>query len=148
IRRKVSETPVFQELRKNAAQAKTPLRQLFQEDWKTIVKAALAFAGNKAAGYMVTGGFVLSYVTTTHAVSQSNMLPLVSVAAALWTAPTRYGGIRSDRSGRRPTYSTGFGSQLVWAIPMFLPIDPGNSGVIILAVLPFTIPIGLSYGPQ
>lgn len=148
IRRKVSETPVFQELRKNAAQAKTPLRQLFQEDWKTIVKAALAFAGNNAAGYMVTGGFVLGYVTTTHGVSQSNMLLLVSVAAALWIATTLFGGILSDKIGRRPTYLIGFGFQLVWAIPMFLMIDTGNFGVIILAVLPFTIPIGFSYGPQ
>ncbi|WP_344725175.1 MFS transporter, partial [Agrococcus terreus] len=61
IRRKVAETPVFQELRANAAQSKTPLRQLFQDDWKTIIKAALSFAGNNAAGYMVTGGFVLGY---------------------------------------------------------------------------------------
>ena len=112
------------------------------------MKAALAFAGNNAAGYMVTGGFVLGYVTTTHGVSQSNMLLLVSVAAALWIATTLYGGILSDKIGRRPTYLIGFGFQLVWAIPMFLMIDTGNFGVIILAVLPFTIPIGLSYGPQ
>ncbi|HEY4536668.1 MAG TPA: MFS transporter [Enteractinococcus sp.] len=148
IRRKVAETPVFQALRENAAQAKTPLRQLFQEDWKTIVKAALAFAGNNAAGYMVTGGFVLGYVTTTHGVSQSNMLILVSAAAALWIVTTLFGGILSDRIGRRPTYLIGFGFQLVWAIPMFLLIGTGNMWLIVLAVLPFTIPIGLSYGPQ
>ena len=73
IRRKVSETPVFQELRDNVTQSKTPLRQLFQDDWKTIIKAALAFAGNNAAGYMVAGGFVLGYVTTTH-VNGSSLL--------------------------------------------------------------------------
>jgi len=148
IRRKVSETPVFQELRDNAAQAKTPLRQLFQDDWRTIIKAALAFAGNNAAGYMVTGGFVLGYVTTTHGVSQTSMLTLVSVAAALWIVTTMFGGILSDRIGRRPTYLIGFGFQLVWAIPMFLMIGTGNMFLIIFAVLVFTIPIGLSYGPQ
>src|SRR5699024_5010394 len=45
IRQRVAETPVFQELRENADQTKTPLKQLFKEDWRTVVKAALAFAG-------------------------------------------------------------------------------------------------------
>jgi len=148
IRQKVAETPVFQALQKNAAQARTPLRQLFQDDWKTVLKAALAFAGNNAAGYMVTGGFVLGYVTTTHGVSQSQMLLLVSVAAACWIVTTLFGGMISDRIGRRPTYLVGFGFQLVWAIPMFLMIGTGNMWLIIVAVLVFTIPIGLSYGPQ
>lgn len=148
IRRKVAETPVFQELQESAAQAKTPLRQLFQDDWKTVIKAALTFAGNNAAGYMITGGFVLGYVTTTHGVSESNMLLLVSVAAACWIVTTLFGGVMSDRIGRRPTYLVGFGFQLVWAIPMFLMIGTGNMWLIVLAVLVFTIPIGLSYGPQ
>lgn len=148
IRRKVSETPVFEELRNNAAQAKTPLRQLFQEDWRTIIKAALAFAGNNAAGYMVTGGFVLGYVTTVHGVSETNMLILVAAAAALWIVTTLFAGKLSDRIGRRPTYLLGYGFQLVWAIPMFLMIGTGNMFFIIFSVLVFTIPIGLSYGPQ
>src|SRR5699024_5529987 len=61
---------------------------------------------------------------------------------------TMFGGILSDRIGRRPTYLIGFGFQLVWAIPMFLMIGTGNMFLIIFAVLVFTIPIGLSYGPQ
>lgn len=93
IRQRVAETPVFQELRENADQTKTPLKQLFQEDWRTVVKAALAFAGNNAAGYMVTGGFVLGYVTSTHGVSESNMLMLVSLAAAIWILTTLFAGI-------------------------------------------------------
>ena len=46
----------------SSTQTKTPLRKLFHDDWKTVVKAALAFAGSNAAGYMVTGGFVLGNV--------------------------------------------------------------------------------------
>lgn len=148
IRRKVAETPVFQEIRDNATQSKTPLRQLFQDDWKTIVKAALSFAGNNAAGYMVTGGFVLGYVTTVHGVTETHMLILVAAAAALWIVTTLFGGIISDRIGRRPTYLIGYGFQLVWAIPMFLMIGTGNMWLITFSVLVFTIPIGLSYGPQ
>lgn len=71
-----------------------------------------------------------------------------AVAAALWIVTTLFGGILSDRIGRRPTYLLGFGFQLVWAIPMFLMIGIGNMFIIVFAVLVFTIPIGLSYGPQ
>ena len=148
IRRKVSETPVFQELRQSATQTKTPLRQLFQDDWKTVVKAALAFAGNNAAGYMVTGGFVLGYVTTTHGVSETSMLMLVSVAAACWIVTTLFGGTVSDRIGRRPTYLVGFAFQVIWSIPMFMLIDTGNMWLITFSIIIFTIPIGLTYGPQ
>ncbi|HIW47357.1 MAG TPA: MHS family MFS transporter [Candidatus Yaniella excrementigallinarum] len=148
IRQRVAETPVFQELRENADQTKTPLKQLFKEDWRTVVKAALAFAGNNAAGYMVTGGFVLGYVTSTHGVSETNMLMLVSLAAAIWIFTTLFAGIISDRIGRRRTYLFGFAFQLIWSIPMFLLIDTGKMGLIVFAVLIFTIPIGLSYGPQ
>lgn len=148
IRRKVAETPVFQELRNSSTQTKTPLKQLFKDDWKTVLKAALAFAGNNAAGYMVTGGFVLGYVTSVHGVSESSMLMLVSAAAAVWVFTTLFAGIISDRIGRRPTYLVGFGFQLVWSIPMFMLIDTGNMFWIVFAVMVFTIPIGLSYGPQ
>lgn len=148
IRRKVAETPVFQELRSSATQTKTPLKQLFQDDWRTVIKAALAFAGNNAAGYMVTGGFVLGYVTSTHGVSESDMLMLVTAAAAVWIFTTLFAGVISDRIGRRPTYLIGFGFQLVWSIPMFLMIDTGSMPLIVFAVMVFTIPIGLSYGPQ
>lgn len=148
IRRKVAETPVFQELRNSATQTKTPLKQLFQDDWRTVIKAALAFAGNNAAGYMVTGGFVLGYVTSTHGVSESDMLMLVSAAAAVWIFTTLFAGVISDRIGRRPTYLIGFGFQVVWSIPMFLMIDTGSMPLIVFSVMVFTIPIGLSYGPQ
>lgn len=148
IRRQVAETPVFQELRKSATQTKTPLKQLFQKDWKTVLKAALAFAGNNAAGYMVTGGFVLGYVTSVHGISETSMLMLVSAAAAVWIFTTLFAGVVSDRIGRRPTYLVGFGFQLVWSIPMFLLIDTGNMFWIVFAVMIFTIPIGFSYGPQ
>lgn len=148
IRRKVSETPVFQELRQTATQTKTPLRQLFQEDWRTVLKAAVAFAGNNAAGYMVTGGFVLGYVTSTHGVSETSMLMLVSAAAAVWIVTTLFAGVISDRIGRRPTYLVGFAFQIVWSIPMFLMIDTGNMWLIVFSVMVFTIPIGLTYGPQ
>lgn len=148
IRRKVSETPVFKELRENSTQTKTPLRQLFQQDWRTVVKAALAFAGNNAAGYMVTGGFVLGYVTTTHGISETDMLMLVAAAAACWVVTTLSAGIVSDRIGRRPTYLAGFVFQIIWAIPMFLLIDTGNMWWITFSIIVFTIPIGLTYGPQ
>src|SRR5699024_11530358 len=104
---------------------------------------AVAFVGYYAACYSVTCGFVLGYVTSTHVVSETNMLMLVSLAAAIWIFTTLFAGIISDRIGRRRTYLFGFAFQLIWSIPMFLLIDTGKMGLIVFAVLIFTLPIGL-----
>lgn len=73
---------------------------------------------------MVSGGFVLGYVTTVHGVTETYMLILVAAAAALWIVTRWFAGIISDRIGRRPTCLIGYGFQLVWAVPMFLMIGP------------------------
>lgn len=65
---------------------------------------------------MVSGGFVLGYVTTVHGVTETYMLILVAAAAALWIVTRWFAGIISDRIGRRPTCLIGYGFQLVWAI--------------------------------
>lgn len=147
IRRKVAESPVFEEL-KDKGKARAPLRQLLGRDFGTVLKAALAFAGNNAAGYMIAGGFILGYTTTTLELSRELMLLIITVASISWIFTTLLSGSLSDRIGRRPTYLIGYGLQLVWVVPMFLFIDTANPWLILFAVLVFTVSIGLTYGLQ
>lgn len=148
IRMRVSESPVFQEIREKAVHATTPVRQLFREDSPTVFKAALALIGNNAAGYMITGGFILGYASTTLGLPYDTVLILISIAAAAWIFTTLSGAVISDRIGRRPTLFIGYAIQIVWVIPMFLLIETESMWMILIAVLVFSIPIGLCYGPQ
>lgn len=148
IRRQVAESPVYQEMKEVSAERKSPLKTLFKEDTPTIIKAALSFAGNNAAGYMIVGGFILGYTTNTLGLSRGLMLFIIALAAVCWIVSTLAAGALSDKFGRRPVYVVGYAWQAIWVIPMFLLIDTGNLGLIILGVFIFTVPIGLTYGPQ
>ena len=44
-------------------ETKTPIVQLFRKHWALVVIAAFVFAGNNAAGYMSTGGYIQNYAT-------------------------------------------------------------------------------------
>lgn len=147
IRRKVAESPAFEELKKKG-KAQAPLRQLFGQEFGTVLKAALAFAGNNAAGYMIVGGFILGYTTTTLEMNREMMLLIITVASISWIFTTLLSGSLSDRIGRKPTYLIGYVLQFVWVIPMFLAIDTANPWLILGAVLIFTVSLGLTYGLQ
>jgi len=58
VRRTVEESPVFTELAEKRERSRMPIVQLFRNHWLLVLLAALTFAGNNAAGYMTTGGFL------------------------------------------------------------------------------------------
>jgi MFS family permease len=61
IRRKVEESPVYQELKQTGSRSRVPIAVLFKNHWPLVVAGALLFAANNAVGYMTTGGYVQSY---------------------------------------------------------------------------------------
>lgn len=92
IRKQVAESPVFVELRERKQRTKAPLVDLFRDHWRKVVLAALVFMGNGVAGYMSTGGYVLSYATKVLGVERTPVLVCVCVASATWIRITLYGG--------------------------------------------------------
>ncbi|WP_168709341.1 MHS family MFS transporter [Arthrobacter sp. PAMC25564] len=126
IRAKVAESPVFAELQASKEASKMPLAQLFSFRWKPLILWSLTFVGVGAAGYMITGGYVLSCARTVVKMDRTAELVAVSVFAACWIATTAWGGALSDRIGRKRTFQIGFAAQILWVFPMFLIIDTGN----------------------
>ncbi|QYN39073.1 MFS transporter [Pseudonocardia sp. DSM 110487] len=63
VRRSVDESPVFAEMAERKQRTTVPVVELFCKHGLLVVLAALIFAGNNAAGYMTTGGFITSYAT-------------------------------------------------------------------------------------
>lgn len=123
--------------------------QLFRRHGLLVIIAALIFAGNNAAGYMATGGFIPSYATSP-AVGHGRTDVLVAVAygSAVWLAFTYLAGYLSDRIGRKSTYFIGFGAQLLACFPLFWLINTGSLAMLYLALTIFTVGLGLAYGPQ
>ncbi|UNK45086.1 MFS transporter [Arthrobacter sulfonylureivorans] len=149
VRRSVDESPVFKEIAEKKQQTKVPVVELFRKHWLLVILAALVFAGNNAAGYMATGGFIPSYATSDAVgMERTDVLLAITFASAMWFIFTAIAGILSDKIGRKRTYLIGFSAQLLTVFPLFMLIDTGSLGMLYLALGMFSVGLGLGYGPQ
>ncbi|PRA00917.1 MFS transporter [Arthrobacter sp. MYb229] len=151
IRRAVDESPISEEIAAKKAQTKVPVVLLFRKHWPLVLIAALVFAGNNAAGYMTTGGFLQAYMTNPEGpvgFSRTAVLIAVSFGAVMWFIFTALSGLVADKLGRKRTYQIGFISQLLCIFPLFWLVDTGNLGLLYLAFAFFAVGLGFSYGPQ
>lgn len=150
IRLGVSESPIFEEVAADEEQLRLPLVQMFRFNGKQLTQGALTFMGNGVAGYMITGGYILAYTSGEGGLGMDATLMLLVISAASFTylITTLIAAWLSDIIGRVRTYQIGFILQLLWVYPMFLLIDTRTWLGIIIGVLPLTIGLGMTYGPQ
>lgn len=147
VRARVSESPVFEEIRERAEESSAPLGKLLRTHPGTVVKAALIFAANNACGYMVIA-FMASYASKTLGLPQTHVFLAVIMAAVLWVVLTFWSGAISDRIGRTQAFNIGYALLFVLAVPVWLLIDQGNIWLFALALAIFIPGLALSYGPQ
>ncbi|SKC80622.1 MFS transporter [Krasilnikoviella flava] len=154
VRRSVEESPVFLEIAEKKAAAKTPVLTLFRKHWLLVLLAALTFAGNNAAGYMTTGGYLQNYATTPLAdgglvgMDRTPVLLAVAGASVVWLVCTFAAGTVSDRIGRRNTYIIGWLAFLATVFLLFPLVNAGNPWMLFLGVSLFAVGNGFTYGQQ
>lgn len=151
VRRRVSESPVFQEIAERKEKAKMPIVQLFRRHSPLVLVAALVFAGNNAVGYMSTGGFIQSYATDPDgaiALDRGPVLWAVAGTGVTWLIFTWLGGWLSDKIGRRNTYIIGWVTLILALLVLFPIVDLGTVWSLFVGVGLLTVGLGLTYGPQ
>jgi MFS family permease len=147
IRRSVEESPVFLRMHQRRRDSSAPLGRLFRNHSGAVVRAALIFVANNAAGYLLIA-FFISYGQKTLHLPASQVLLTCTIAAASWLVFTLLGGLLADRIGRVRTFQLGYALLALWAVPMWFLIDTGSVALFLVAAIVLTIPLGLSYGPQ
>lgn len=151
IRLSVSESPVMQEIQEADEadeQVRLPIVEMFRTAWKPLIQGMLIFAGNGVAGYMIAGGFILSYTTKDLGMDRETMLNLISLTAFVWIFTTLFSAWLSDKIKRKYVYYIGFIVQLGWVWVLFRFLDTQNYMLIALGIAVWAIPIGFTYGPQ
>ncbi|MCC4248372.1 MULTISPECIES: MFS transporter [Microbacterium] len=151
IRKRVEESPVFVELAERREETKTPIVQLFRKHWALVIIAAFVFAGNNAAGYMSTGGYIQNYATNPAGplgLDRGPVLWAVTGASVGWLAFTWISGWLSDIIGRRTTYIIGWIALAIGAVTLFPLVNTGSIGLLFLGLLILTVGLGFTYGPQ
>ena len=149
VRRAVDESPVFQEIAAAKKQPKTPIVELFRRHGLLVIIAALIFAGNNAAGYMATGGFIPSYASSP-AVGHERTDVLVAVAYGCCRLARLHLPRRLPLGQDRPQEHL---LHRLWRaaaglFPLFWMINTGSLPMLYLAMTIFTVGLGLAYGPQ
>lgn len=147
IRRAVSESPVFTEMQERRRDSSAPLGELLRKHKRPVLLAALIFAGNNAAGYLVIA-FFASYGANVLDMPRSATLIASLVGGVGWFAFTLLGGWIGDKIGKRRTFIIGYLWIIAWAIPMWFLIDTASLPLFTVAIFVLTIGLGPSYGPQ
>lgn len=147
IRWKVEESPVFKEMKERKKESSAPLKELVTTHKKYTFLAALIFAANNAAGYLVIA-FFAAYGASELGMSRTETLIASLIGGVGWFIFTMFGGWISDRIGRVRTFQIGYAIIIVWAVPMWFLLDTASLPLFALAIFILTIGLGPSYGPQ
>ncbi|MBW1639399.1 MHS family MFS transporter [Microbacterium resistens] len=137
IRRKLVDTPVFEELERKRAEGSvehTPAR----EKVKAFVMT-LAFAGifGVALYYLIT--YMNNFLSGAVGMPRLDALVVCGIVMAIYVAFNPLVGIAVDRLGRRPVLFTGLIGLIVWSIPAFLLMSTGNPWLAGVALVPFAL---------
>lgn len=154
VRRAVDESPVFNEISQRKEQSSAPVVTLFKKHGLLVLLAALTFAGNNAAGYMTTGGYIQNYAT--HPIEEGGLVGMertpvllaVAAASVVWLVVTFLAGTISDRIGRKNTYILGWVAFLAVIFVLFPMVNTGSVFLLFLGLALFAIGNGLTYGQQ
>lgn len=144
IRRKVEESPVFEEMEKQQERSKVPALDVFRHAWgRLLVAIASALLG--VGGFYIMTTFAISYGTGTLGLTRELMVNATLVAAVVQIAIILIFGRMAERLGPgRVTLWGGLATALV-AFPVFWLIDTRSPLLVVTAVAAGVAVLSIAY---
>ncbi len=142
LRLRVDETPVFAAVQAQAKEVVRPFRELLRGYWRTLLVlfayfGVLGLFTHMFLGYMPTYLKQATGMTDTAVLTLTTGLNLASMVLGLGLA------VLADRHGRRIQVRIGAVAAVVVLVPAYLLIGTGNIVAIAVALLVFTLAVGL-----
>lgn len=149
MRRRLDETPVFQEVqrqqklnpKKVVQKEESPVITVVRDQWRSILLImVLRFA--ESVPFFMTTVFAVSYATTQLGVDKQTMLNVIMSTCVLAFPMHMLFGALSDKVGRRPVYIFGALFAAAMAFPFFWLLE---SGSFVLMVLGYILLINIAH---
>ena len=148
IRLRILETPAFTRVKEARTEARRPIVEVLQTQWKEVLLAMGARLAENGTFYIYTV-FVLVYGTQKVGIDRQTVLNGILIAAACALIAIPVCGALSDRLGRRPVYLFGACVTALFAYPLFWLLDTGSTPLVWLAlVVALVFAHAPMYGPQ
>ncbi|MPY55785.1 MFS transporter [Streptomyces spongiae] len=125
IRRRLNESPVFQEFKRQHEKPKSPVSEVFRHGRKPMLLALFMNVGVSAQSYTYQV-FMASYLVSTVGVDASFVPKVLMIGAACGGLGAIGFGILSDRIGRRPVYSAILTALVLLPGPSFIALNTGS----------------------
>lgn len=139
VRSRLSESPEFQKAMESGTTEKNPLGKAVTRDRRAILRV-IGLRVVESFAYYSTATYLLSYISENQPELRSAALTAITIASLLAIAVTFSAGVISDHIGRRPLYIVGCTLAVLFAFPMYLLT---NSGETVLVMGVFIIGIGI-----
>lgn len=134
IRRKLNESPVFQELKEQVGETKAPVAETFRKGRKPLLLAFFLNVGSNAQSYTYQV-FMASYLVSAVGMDKA-FVPKVLLLGAICGGIAAFGfGALSDVVGRKSVYSTIMGALVLLPVPTFIALNTGSPVAITVAIV-------------
>ena len=147
VRLKISESPIFNDMKRTGREAIVPLVDLFTLAWKPIIIVALSTIFTNVMGF--TGlVYMLGYGTGQLGFPRQTILWFIIIANLVEIPATLYFASLSDTIGRRTMVLWGLGVAMLWGLAFFPLANTKEAALVFIAILGGRLCISSVYGPQ
>lgn len=134
IRRKLSESPVFQDLGRRQEKPKSPVREVFRHGRKPLLLVVFMNIGINAQSYTYQV-FMASYLVSSVGVTASFVPKVLMIGAACGGVAAIGFGVLSDRVGRKPVCVAIVTALVLLPGPTFIALNTGSPVAIVVTMV-------------
>lgn len=147
VRRRLQETPLFKLAQERDNTTRSPLKEVFKNNWREILKGTFLMGATYAMFFTLTT-WSLSFATTSLGFSHSEFLLLLMAAIVEFAVLIMATSVLADKVGRKKVLMTASVALVVFSLvfPYFLEGQHNMVGMLLFLGLGFVV-MGTLYGP-
>jgi len=147
VRHRLQETPLFKLAQERDNTTRSPLKVVFKENWREILKGTFLMGATYAMFFTLTT-WSLSFATTALGFSHSEFLLLLMAAIVEFAVLIMTTSVLADKVGRKKVLMTASVALVVFSLvfPYFLEGQHNMVGMLLFLALGFVV-MGTLYGP-